>query len=114
MKQVAKPAPNAKESQQGDLSAALTAGDITPPCILRSLDDKTVDIRVDAIAGNPQVLLFAIPNLDDFNQPVIAFEQRFTSFVCYQPALAPAPRGPARTQRVERLLTQLRATSSIT
>jgi|RhiMetdeSRZDD1v2_1073273.scaffolds.fasta_scaffold150243_2 hypothetical protein len=59
MKQVAKPAPNAKESQQGDLSAALTAGDITPPCILRSLDDKTVDIRVDAIAGNPLVLLFA-------------------------------------------------------
>ena len=64
MKQVAKPTPNAKESQQGGISAVLGAGDIAPSCVLPSLDDRIVDIRADAIAGNPLVLLFC-PNFSE-------------------------------------------------
>ncbi len=37
---------------------ALLAGDIAPPCALPGLDGRIVDIRADAIAGNPIVLLF--------------------------------------------------------
>jgi peroxiredoxin len=37
---------------------ALSAGDIAPPCALPALDGRIVDIRSDAIAGNPIILLF--------------------------------------------------------
>ena len=67
MKQVAKPTPNAKESQQGGTSAVLEAGDIAPSCVLPSLDDTIVDIRADAIAGNPLVLLFC-PNFSELTR----------------------------------------------
>jgi peroxiredoxin len=58
MNQVAKTAPNVKDSQQGSTSNALTAGDIAPSCVLPSLDGRIIDIRADTIAGNPLVLLF--------------------------------------------------------
>jgi len=38
--------------------SALSPGDIAPPCVLPALDGRIVDIRNDAIAGNPIVLLF--------------------------------------------------------
>jgi peroxiredoxin len=43
-----------------DLNArpVLTAGDLAPACALSTLDGAVVDIRADAIAGNPIVLLF--------------------------------------------------------
>jgi peroxiredoxin len=49
--------------QQADLRKlpdlhALSAGDIAPPCAVPRLDGAVVDIRADAIAGNPIVLLF--------------------------------------------------------
>jgi peroxiredoxin len=58
VKQMAKTAPNVKDPQQDCASAALTAGDIAPVCVLPALDGKTIDIRADSIAGNPLVLLF--------------------------------------------------------
>jgi len=64
MKQAARPAPDGGESLQGSASPSLAAGDIAPPCVLASLDGRTVDIRADAIAGNPLVLLFC-PNLSE-------------------------------------------------
>ena len=51
----AEPASHRKES---DLRPPLSAGDIAPACALPALDGATVDIRADAIAGNPIVILF--------------------------------------------------------
>lgn len=38
--------------------APLAIGDIAPDCVLRALDGETVDLRGDAIAGNPIAIIF--------------------------------------------------------
>ena len=38
--------------------APLAVGDIAPDCALKTLEGEVVDLRSDAIAGNPLVLIF--------------------------------------------------------
>jgi peroxiredoxin len=82
MKQVAKTALNVKDSQNGCASAALTAGDIARSCVLPSLDGRIIDIRADAIAGSPLVLLFC-PKFSESTttslKALVAAQQSFTA-----------------------------------
>jgi peroxiredoxin len=38
--------------------APLAVGDIAPNCVLKTLEGEVVDLRSDAIAGNPLVIVF--------------------------------------------------------
>lgn len=44
--------------QKHNLRAPLEMGDIAPPCALPTLDGDRVDLRSDAVAGKPIVILF--------------------------------------------------------
>ena len=52
------PAPNHDTPREGPVAPALSAGDIAPPCALPAPDGRIVDLRADAVAGNPIVLVF--------------------------------------------------------
>src|SRR5271168_5049405 len=43
---------------QASVLPSLSVGDIAPACRLSDLDGTVVDLRSDAIAGNPIVILF--------------------------------------------------------
>jgi peroxiredoxin len=46
---------------------SLSVGDIAPACVLPDLDGTIVDLRRDAIAGNPIVIIFcpgSAPSID--------------------------------------------------
>jgi peroxiredoxin len=46
------------DMQKHRLRAPLDVGDIAPPCVLPTLDGDRIDLRADAIAGKPIVILF--------------------------------------------------------
>ena len=60
----------------------LSAGDIAPSCALPALDGARVDLRADAIAGNPIVILFCpkfLPAITEAVAAMSAAQQRFAA-----------------------------------
>jgi peroxiredoxin len=56
-------------------------GDIAPDCVLPRLDGTTVNLRADAIAGNPIVLVFCPKSAPSVAQALSEFSARYDSFV---------------------------------
>jgi peroxiredoxin len=56
-------------------------GDIAPDCVLPRLDGTTVNLREDAIAGNPIVLVFCPKSAPSIAQTLSEFSARYDSFV---------------------------------
>ena len=72
--------PNASDSQRNSVPPALLAGDVAPSCALPSLNHGLVDIRADAIAGNPIVLLFCPRFSQSTNATLAALVAAHASF----------------------------------
>jgi hypothetical protein len=60
---------------------AIAAGDVAPPCALRALDGSFIDIRTDAVAGNPIVLLFCPRSAEAIDETLWAFVEAQPGFV---------------------------------
>ena len=63
-----------------DLRPQLSAGDIAPRCALPALDGGNVDLRADAIAGNPIVIIFCPKFLPAITEAVAALNATQRSF----------------------------------
>ena len=62
------------------ISSLLSAGDIAPDCILAGADGKGVNLRSDAIAGNPIVLLFCSQRSSETKHILEPFARRLEAF----------------------------------
>jgi peroxiredoxin len=83
------------------LKAPLAIGDIAPPCALRGLDGEIIDLRGDAIAGRPIVLLFCPAFSAAVAAALAEFRHRLESFAAGDArlfAVTLEPAGAARAQ----------------
>jgi peroxiredoxin len=55
-------------------------GDIAPDCVLPLLDGTRINLRADAIAGNPIVLVFCPKSAPSVAQALSEFSARYDSF----------------------------------
>ena len=58
----------------------LAVGDIAPDCVLPRLDGTTVNLRDDATAGNPIVLVFCPKSAPSVAQALTEFSARYDAF----------------------------------
>src|SRR5437667_2137850 len=59
----------------------VTAGDISPRCVLSALDGVTVDLYSDEIAGNPIVIVFCPKFTPAVAETLAGFRARLEHFV---------------------------------
>jgi peroxiredoxin len=95
--------PPARKAGREPVRLSLAAGDIAPACALRALDGRLVDLRADAIAGNPIVILFCPKFLPAVAEAVAAVGAAQPSFAAAGARLFAVTLEPATSAAVQNI-----------
>jgi peroxiredoxin len=86
-----------------DLRSPLSAGDIAPHCVLPATDGSIIDLRADAIAGNPIVILFCPRFLSTVAEALAAMDAAQPSLVAAGARLFAVTLEPAKMAAMQNI-----------